>query len=71
VEKEKIILPIGNNKALIFEADSNSKEDLDFAKLCTEVAATKPQTIQEFFVRLNDLQQQQLPETGRKISRKL
>ncbi|MBS1740509.1 MAG: hypothetical protein JST88_08200 [Bacteroidetes bacterium] len=53
MEKEKITLPIGGNKALIFEADPMSKEEQDFAKLCKEAAATQPQSLQDFFTRLN------------------
>jgi len=48
LEKEKITLPIGNNKALIFEAEPGNKADQDFVKLCQEVAATQPQSIQDF-----------------------
>ena len=62
MEKEKIILPIGNNKALLFEADPGNKEDQDFAKQCKDVSATQPQTIQDFFIRLNDMQQKQSAE---------
>ncbi|MBX3257160.1 MAG: hypothetical protein KF862_23700 [Chitinophagaceae bacterium] len=71
MEKEKITLPIGNNKALIFEAEPGNKADQDFAKLCKEVAATQPQSIQDFFTRLSNLQQQQSPATGRKTGRKM
>lgn len=70
MEKEKITLTIGN-KALIFEADPGNMEDLDFANLCKEVAATKPQSIQDFFTRLSNLQQKQAPATSRKVSRKM
>lgn len=69
--KEKITLPIGSNKALIFEADPANKDEQDFAMLCKEVAATKPQSIQEFFTRLNDLQQKKPPEAHKKMSRKM
>lgn len=71
MEKEKITLPIGSNKALIFEANPASKEDQDFAKLCKEAAATKPQDLQEFFNRLHDLQKRQAPEPVRKKGRKI
>lgn len=71
MEKEKITLPIGNNKALIFEADPGDKEEQDFAKLCKDVAATQPQNIQEFFTRLNDMQQKKSSETNRKIGRRM
>ncbi|MDQ8750089.1 hypothetical protein CMU80_01790 [Elizabethkingia anophelis] len=71
MEKEKITLPIGGNKALIFEADPMSKEEQDFAKLCKEAAATQPQSLQDFFTRLNDLQQKKPPEPKRKMGRKM
>ncbi|WP_341836940.1 hypothetical protein WJU16_03505 [Chitinophaga pollutisoli] len=71
MEKEKITLPIGGNKALIFEADPANKEEQDFAKLCKDVAATKPQSLQDFFIRLNDLQQKQSTGVGRKKGRKI
>ena len=71
MEKEKITLPICNNKALLFEADPGNKEDQDFAKQCKDVAAKQPQTIQDFFIRLNDLQQKQSPEIKKKMSRKI
>lgn len=70
-KKEKITLQIGNNKALIFEADPGNEADQDFAKLCKEVATPQPQSIQDFFTRLNNLQQQQSPATGRKTGRKM
>lgn len=56
MEKEKIILPIGSNKALVFEADPDNEWEQEKAKEFQEVAATHPQSIQEFFIRLNDLQ---------------
>lgn len=71
MEKEKITLPVGNNKALIFEADTSNKAEMDFANLCKEVAATQPQSIQEFFMRLNDLQQKQASETSKRTGRKI
>jgi hypothetical protein len=71
MEKEKIILPIGNNKSLVFEADPNDASEQAFAKQCREVAATRPQSLQEFFTRLNDLQQKPPSQTTRKINRKI
>lgn len=71
MEKEKITLPIGNNKALIFEADPGDKDEQDFTKLCKDVAATQPQSIEEFFTQLNDMQQKQSPEISKKTGRKL
>ncbi|WP_026769727.1 hypothetical protein [Asinibacterium sp. OR53] len=71
MEKEKITLPIGSNKALVFEADPANKEEQDFAKLCKEVSATQPQSLQDFFTRLNDLQQKKTPEPIKKMGRKM
>jgi len=71
MEKEKITLRIGSNKALIFEADSGDKDSIAFTKQCKEVAATQPQTIQEFFTRLSDLQQKQPPLIQKKQGRKI
>lgn len=71
MEKERITLPIGNSKALIFEADPANKDEQDFAKLCKEVAATSPQSVQEFFSRLIDLQKKQSPDTSRKTGAKM
>lgn len=70
MEKEKITLPIGGNKALIFEADPANKSDQEFAKLCKDVAATEPQSLQDFFIRLNDLQQKQSTQAEKKMGRK-
>ena len=69
--KEKIVLPIGSNKALVFEADPANKEEQDFAKLCKEVATTHPQSLQDFFTRLNELQQKKPPAAIRKMGRKM
>lgn len=71
MEKQKISIPIGDSKALIFEADPANKQDMDFAKRCQDVAATKPQTLQEFFTRLDKAQQQPPPKMVRKIGRRL
>lgn len=68
--KEKIILPIGNNKALVLEADLGDESQQEFAKQCQEIAATHPQSMQEFFTRLSDLQKKQPPETSNNINRK-
>jgi len=71
MEKEKIMLPIGNNKLLVFEADPADKQEQDFAKLCKEAAASQPKSLQEFFTRLHELQQQKPPEVSRKVGRKM
>ncbi len=71
MKKDKITLPIGSNNALLFEADLNDMKDQDFVKQCIHVAAGKPQTIQDFFIRLNDMQQKQFTEAKRKTGRKM
>lgn len=70
MQKEKIILPIGDNKALLFEADPSNIHDQDFKKQCLHVAAGKPPTIQDFFIRLNE-EQKQSPEIKKKKNRKI
>ncbi|PVD52194.1 hypothetical protein DC498_10750 [Terrimonas sp.] len=71
MEKEKITLAIGSDKALVFEADPGSKSDMDFAKLCQKVATKKPQSLQEFFILLNEVQQKLPSEIYRKRGRKI
>lgn len=71
MEKQTVTLPIGDNKGLIFKADPANKQDLDFAKLCQNVAATKPQSLQEFFTRLNELQQKPSPVIKQRIFKKI
>ena len=71
MKKEKITLPIGSNKALLFEADPDNKEDQGFAKRCKDVAATQPQTIEDFFIRPNEMQREQAAEIKRKTGKKI
>ena len=71
MEKEKIFLPLGDNKALVFEADPANKEDQDFAKQCRKVSASKPQTVQDFFIRLSDIQQKEISGNKRKEDGKI
>lgn len=56
MEKEKITITIGSGRALVFEADPANKYDQDFAKLCSQVEQSQPQSLQEFFTRLSELQ---------------
>lgn len=70
MEKEKVILPIGSNKALVFEADPKDKWDQDFAKQCKAVATTNPPTIQDFFIRLSE-KQKESAEIKKKKKRKV
>lgn len=59
MKNEKIILPVGNNKALVYEISTGDNQELEFVKQCEAVAATKPRTMQDFFLRLNSLQKRQ------------
>lgn len=58
-EKETILIPVGNNKALVYEADPAKENEKVFAEQCKEVAAPRPQSVQDFFVRLAALQKKQ------------
>lgn len=71
MEKEKITITIGSGKALVFEADPANKYDQDFAKLCSQVGESQPQSLQEFFTRLIDLQKKTAPEIHKKNGRRL
>lgn len=55
MKKEKIILAVGNNKTLVYETSGYNQEQ-EFIEQCKTVAATKPGSIQEFFIRLAGLQ---------------
>lgn len=68
MEKEKIILPIGSNKALVYESDPDNKEDQEFAKQCKEVTVIHPTSIQDFFIRLSELQKAQVAKCRKKIT---
>lgn len=46
----------GKGKALVFEADLSNKHEAEFALDLEAVADTKPASLQEFLMRLNDLQ---------------
>lgn len=55
MEKEKHVVKIGQ-KALIYESDNN-QDDKEFVDELKQIAATNPQTIQDFFIQLAELQQ--------------
>jgi hypothetical protein len=60
-KKTKITVPYGvdnkgKGKALAFEADLSNKDDADFANDLEAVAATKPGSLQEFIIRLVEVQ---------------
>jgi len=70
MSKEKIVLPIGEKIALTYWPDEASKSDLDFVENCKQVAASKPVSLQDFFIKLNALQKAQKPKSpsrGRKM----
>jgi hypothetical protein len=52
MEKEKHTALIGNGKLLVFEADVGNEHEQEMARRFDNVAATKPQSIQEFFILL-------------------
>jgi len=73
MEKEKHVVKIGQ-KALIYESDNNH-DDKEFVDEFKQVAATNPQTIQDFFIQLAELQRRKSTRivsdettTGRKKS---
>ncbi len=71
MEKEKITITIGSGKALVFEADPANKYDQDLAKLCKQVGESHPQSLQEFFTRLHELQKKTAPEIPKRNGRRL
>lgn len=59
MEKGKISVIIGKQKRLVYEADPMNEHELEFAQLIRKASDTQPQTIQDFFIRLNELQKKQ------------
>lgn len=59
MKNEKIILPVGNNKALVYETSTRDEQELEFMEQCKAVAATNPESLQDFFIRLASLQKEQ------------
>jgi hypothetical protein len=73
MEKEKHVVKIGQ-KALIYESDNN-QDDKEFVNEFNQVAASNPTSIQDFFIRLAELQRRKSSRivsdettTGRKKS---
>ncbi|MBN8858653.1 MAG: hypothetical protein J0H29_09710 [Sphingobacteriales bacterium] len=66
MKKEKIILPVGNNKVLVYEVTPGNEQEQEFARQCKAVAATRPGSIQDFFIELVDLQRRQHRQQHRK-----
>ncbi|HEV8514760.1 MAG TPA: hypothetical protein VGQ59_15860 [Cyclobacteriaceae bacterium] len=64
--KTKIVAPYGVNddglgKALVFDGDLSNKNDADFASDLEAVAATKPRSLQDFIMRLVEVQKMPKP----------
>lgn len=70
MEKEKVSVLIGQQKLLVFEADPMSKHDIEFAGLVKATAASQPPTLQDFFIRLNELQKKQMDTNARDTDQK-
>lgn len=70
MEKEKISVLIGQHKRLVYEADPMNEHDIEFARMIRETATTKPQTLQDFFIRLNELQKKQTDTNARDTDQK-
>ncbi len=56
--EKKIISVVIGNRRLQYEADPGNKTEMEFGTLIRETANTQPQTLQDFFIRLNELQKQ-------------
>lgn len=56
METEKHTVPIGKEQVLVFEADTANADEQEMGRLVDIVAATKPKSIQEFFIRLAAMQ---------------
>lgn len=67
--KEKIIFPVGDNKALVYETSTGDQQEQEFIEQCKTVAATRPGSIQDFFVQLADLQKNWRKQRRRKRGR--
>jgi hypothetical protein len=56
METERHTAPIGNGKQIVFEADTDNAHEQEIGRLFDIVAATKPHSLQEFFIRLAAMQ---------------
>lgn len=57
MEKDKYQSRIGENKVLTYHPDPSREIDQEFVQQFQQVAATHPESIQEFFIRLTAVQQ--------------
>lgn len=55
MNKQLVRVEIGDNK-LLFEADLDNEQDREFANEIQEAVAKNPATIQEFFIKIAELQ---------------
>lgn len=56
--EKKIISVVIGNRRLQYEADPGNETEMEFGTLIRETADTQPPTLQDFFIRLNELQKQ-------------
>ena len=68
MDKQIHSFAIGAGKRLVLEVSPDNKGEAEFARECEQVAATKPVTIQDFFITLAALQRKkenrQIAENG-------
>ncbi|HEU4576588.1 MAG TPA: hypothetical protein VFS36_16425 [Chitinophagaceae bacterium] len=68
--EKKIISVVIGNRRLQHEADPGNKTEMEFGTLIRETADTQPPTLQDFFIRLNELQKQHNDNYARDTSEK-
>lgn len=56
--KRQIISVVIGNRRLLYQADPTNEAEMEFGALIRETARMQPQTLQDFFIRLNELQKQ-------------
>jgi hypothetical protein len=56
MKTERHAAPVGNGKQIVFEADPDNVHEQEMGRLFDIVAATKPHSLQEFFIRLAAMQ---------------
>lgn len=58
MEKTKIFRAVGN-KVLSFEADMENEDDKRMVEMFKKAAATHPETIQDLFIRIAEMEKQE------------
>lgn len=56
--EKKIISVVIGNRRLQYEADPGNETEMEFGTLIRKTADIQPPTLQDFFIRLNELQKQ-------------